>query len=207
MKKYIIPQIVLSFLSCVTFAQNIDCNRSVWLNRFTKLLPKEVCIQNGNYHITEVYDKVDLNNDGLEDFIFDWNKDTLQDGDTIYVTIYIQNPDSSFSYFHTFNNLYPINFKSYSSDYEPNEDKLKDFQKKYYGFDPLIELTFEKGMIKITRKEDAEANLIITYKFDKSINNWRYEKSEEYFLVDGGYKTIDLLKELGPTIDNFTYFY
>jgi hypothetical protein len=206
MKIYIIPQIVLLFLSSVILGQNIDCNRSVWINRFTKLLPKDICIPNGNYHITEVYNRVDLNEDGLEDFIFDWNRNPLQDGDTIYVTIYLQNPDSSFSNFRTFNNLYPINFKSYSFDYVPKEDKLKDIHKKYYGFDPLIEINFDEGIIKITRKEDAEANLIITYKFDKSINNWRYEKSEEYFLVGGGYKLIDLSEQLGPTIDNFTYF-
>jgi hypothetical protein len=206
MKRYILLQLALLFYSVISVAQYTDCNRTVWINRFTNLLPKEVCIPKGNYHITEVYERIDLNGDGLEDFVFDWNKNPLQDGDTLYVSIYNQNPDSTFYFFRTFNNLYPINFKSYSLDYIPQNDNLRTIQRKFNDQYPFLKLTFEKETIQITMKEDAEANLIITYKFDKLINNWRYEKSEEYFLVAGGYKPIDLSEKLGPTIDNFTYF-
>ncbi len=206
MKRIILLQVATLLFSIVSNAQNKDCNRSVWIKQDERKLPKEVCISKGNYHITEVYEKIDVNGDGFEDFIFDWNKNPLQDGDTIYVTIYIQNPDSTFSFFRTFNNLYPLYFKSYSLDYTPKENRLKSVHKKYKDQYPFLKLTFEKETIQITMKEDAEANLIITYKFDKAINSWCYEKCEEYFLAVGGYKPIDLSEKLGPTIDNFTYF-
>lgn len=206
MKTYIITQSIVLLFSINIFAQNTNCNRSVWINNFTNLLPKEVCIPKGNYHITRVFDRVDINSDGLEDFIFDWNKNPLQDGDTLYVTIYTQNQDSTFSHFRTFSNLLPIYFKSYSLDYIPKNKKLSTLHKKYNDEYPFLELSFEKESIQITRTGDAEVHLIITYKFDKAINNWRYEKSEEYFLVGGGKKPIDFSKKLGLLIDNFTYF-
>src|SRR6218665_329830 len=99
MKKSILLGLIIIARGAVSVAQHTDCNRAVWFNRFTNLLPKEVCIPKGNYHITHVYERADINEDGLEDFIFDWNKKTLQDGDTLYVTIYAQNRDSTFSHF------------------------------------------------------------------------------------------------------------
>lgn len=57
-----------------------------------------------------------MNGDGLSDFIFKWRRAQLQDEDTLFVTIYIQNKDSSFSNFYTFHNLFPLYFENYSSD-------------------------------------------------------------------------------------------
>ena len=87
MKRYALILLLWLSFGTAILAQTADCNRAVWINRFTKLLPKEVCMPKGNYHITQVYDRVDLNDDGLKDFVFDWNKDTLQDGDSIFVSI------------------------------------------------------------------------------------------------------------------------
>ena len=207
MSNYAILQLILFLCSIVSYAQNTDCNRAVWIKEDEKKLPKEICIPNGNYHITEVYEKVDVNGDGLKDFIFDWNKNPLQDGDTIYVTIYTQNSDSTFSFFRTFNNLYPIYFKSYSLDYTPQDTSLISIHRKYENFYPLHGLKFENDLIKITIRNDAETDIVITYKYDKTIKNWRFEKSEEYYFIDSTLDPIDLSNKLGPTIDNFTYFY
>jgi len=207
MSNYAILQLILFLCSVVSYAQNTDCNRAVWIKEDEKKIPKEICIPNGNYHITEVYEKVDVNGDGLEDFIFDWNKNPLQDGDTIYVTIYAQNSDSTFSFFCTFNNLYPIYFKSYSLDYTPQDTSLISIHRKYENFYPLHGLKFENDLIKITMRNDAETDIVITYKYDKTIKNWRFEKSEEYYFIDSTLDPIDLSNKLGPTIDNFTYFY
>jgi len=207
MRNHAILQLILFLCSIVSYAQNTDCNRAVWIKEDEKKLPKEICIPNGNYHITEVYEKVDVNGDGLEDFIFDWNKNPLQDGDTIYVTIYTQNSDSTFSFFRTFNNLYPIYFKSYSRDYIPKDEKLRSVHKKYRGEYLLLKLKFEKNIIEITIMGDATTDLIITYKYDRDIKNWRYDNTVMYDFVANTKEPYDLSEEVGPTIDNFTYFY
>lgn len=197
----------LWLLNIVACAQKNDCNRNVWIERFTKLLPKEVCIRMGNYHITEVYKKTDINNDGLIDFMFDWNKNPLNDGDTIYVSIYIQKPDSTFAYFRTFKNLYPIYFERYDLDYIPKDSALVKMQRRYENFYPLRKLEFENDKIRLRIRYDAEADLIVTYKFDSEKKNWFYEKAEEYFFSSEGSLPKDYSKVFGPTIDDFTYFY
>jgi hypothetical protein len=205
MKKYIISEIVLLLIGIAVFAQNTDCNRAVWVKQDEKKIPEGICIPKG-YLISNIYESADINDDGLPDFIFKWRKPDLQDGDTLYVTIYTQNQDSTFSYLRTFNNLYPINFKSYSLDYIPKDEKFRAIYKKYHGQYPFLKLTFEKDIIQINRKGDATADLIITYRYDKDLKNWRYEKTEMYDFVANTKEPYDLSEELGPTIDNFTYF-
>lgn len=204
MKGYIILQIAL-YYSLVTIAQVTDCNRTLWIKQDEKKLPKEVCIPKG-YLISNIYESTDVNGDGLSDFIFKWRKQELCDGDTFYITIYIQNPDSSFTNFRTFNNLYPINFKDYSMNYTPQDERLRSIHKKYMGEYLFLKLAIEKDIIQITRKGDATADLIITYRYDKDLKNWRYEKTVMYDFVANTKEPYDLSEELGPTIDNFTYF-
>ncbi|MEM4326149.1 MAG: hypothetical protein QXU40_02515 [Candidatus Pacearchaeota archaeon] len=206
MKRNICLFIIILLHNIIVSAQDTTCNRAVQVKSYEKELPKEVCIPQG-YLISDIYEKTDINGDSLNDFIFDWNKNPLKDGDTIYVTIYLQNPDGTYKYFRTFNNLYPIYFKSYSLDYIPQDTSLILIHRKYENFYPLHRLKFEKDLIKITIRNDAETDIVVTYRFDKTINNWRFEKSEEYYFIDGTLDPINLSDKLGPTIDNFTYFY
>ncbi len=205
MKKNIILQIALC-LNIASVAQIVDCNRNVWFKGDEKKIPKEVCILKGDYRITQVYERGDINDDGLEDFIFDWNKNPLEDGDTIYVTIYTQNPDSTFSHFRTFDNLYPIYFKRYDFDYIPKNEKLRKLHKKYFGHYPFLGITFEKGDITLTVHSDATTDYITTYSYDKSLKNWRYKKTIMYDFVSNTKENYDSSEQLGPLINNFTYF-
>lgn len=207
MRNYAILQLILLLCEIISYAQNTDCNRAVWIKEDEKKLPKEICIPNGNYHITEVYEKVDVNGDGLEDFIFDWNKNPLQDGDTIYVTIYTQNSDSTFSFFRTFNNLYPIYFRSYDLDYVPEDTSLISIHKKYEGEYQLKSLKFKNDFIIIEIFYAALENLIIKYKYNNEKKNWVYYSCELYSFLNESKTLMDLSGKLGPTIDNFTYFY
>ena len=103
--------------------------------------------------------------------------------------------------------LHPIYFKRYDSRYIPQKSELKELQKKYGNFYPLIELDFRKGIISIRMRGDAEVDIVVTYKFDKKTNDWYFEKSEEYYKYYDNYSPIDLSNQLGPSISNFTYFY
>ena len=205
MRNHAILQLILFLCSIVSYAQNTDCNRAVWIKEDEKKLPNGICIPK-EYLISNIYESTDVNNDGLMDFIFKWRKSELQDGDTMYVTIYVQNSDSTFSFFRTFNNLYPIYFKSYSRDYIPKDEKLRSVHKKYRGEYLLLKLKFEKNIIEITIMGDATTDLIITYKYDRDIKNWRYDNTVMYDFVANTKELYDLSEEVGPTIDNFTYF-
>ena len=181
------------------------CNRSVRFNQYLEKLPKEVCLPQGNYFVFGIFDKTDVNNDGLDDCIFCWCKYPYNDGDTTFVSFYKQNSDSTYSLFKTLDNLYPIYLKSYNDLYTPKEEELRIIQKNYYYRYPLYELKIEKDKIIIELKNDAESNLIITYQYDKDLKNWKYIDCIESFFYNDGINKLDFSNELGPTIDNFKY--
>jgi hypothetical protein len=208
MKSNSLIQFVLLVLTTTACAQNKEvCNRSVWTKGDEKYLPNEVCIKRGDYHITQVYKRVDLNNDGLNDFVFDWNKNPLQNGDTIFVTVYIQNPDSTFKHFRTFNNLYPIYFKSYDRDYVIKDKSLAELHKKYQGENQLIELLFEPNLIKLRIKYEAKEDLLIQYSYDKKRKDWLLLKAELHDYALDKVLPFNQTDKIGPSIDRLNYLY
>lgn len=199
-------QLLLSLLCWrISHAQKEDCNKSTWGEVEKKNMPKEVCIPKGHL-ISYVYKSSDVNGDGLNDYIFKWNKSAIKDGDTLFVTIYLQNKDSTFTLFHTFKNLYPIYFERYDLDYFPKDKSLNTLHKRYEGKYLMLKLTFNEEKIIIRRRCDATSEFFITYKYDKNIKNWIYEKCNMYDFSEESTKPYDLSEKLGPTIDNFTYF-
>lgn len=178
---------------------------TVWVKQDEKKVPKGVCIPAG-YIISEIFEPTDMNKDSLPDFIFKWRKSNLTDGDTLFVTIYIQNRDSSFSNFRTFKNLFPIYFERYDFDYIPKDEKLKTLHKKYLGNYQFLNISFQKGNIEISTKGDATSDLITTYTYDAGIKNWRYQKTIMYDFIANTKENFDSSEELGPTIDQFRYF-
>ncbi|HEY9007340.1 MAG TPA: hypothetical protein VIM75_14465 [Ohtaekwangia sp.] len=208
MKRNRLIQFILVFLTTTACAQNREaCNRSVWTKEDAKYLPKEVCIKKGDYHITQVYKSVDLNGDGLNDFIFDWNKNPLQNGDTIFVTVYIQNRDSTFTHFRTFSNLYPIYFKSYDRDYTIKDKALAELHKKYQGENQLIELLFELSLIRLRIKYEAKEDLLIQYAYDETRKDWLLLKAELHDYALGKILSFNQSDRIGPEINKFNYFY
>jgi len=195
---------LLQINSCV-MAQTGNCNRFVLLKQDAKRIPKDICIPS-NYLISNIYESTDVNGDSLPDFIFKWRKPELQDGDTFYVTIYIQNPDSTFTNFRTFNNLYPIYFKDYSRDYISPNSALAALQKKYEGEDPFVELKFEGKLITLKIKYATKEDLWIQYSYDKSKKDWLYQKAEIHNYWEK-ITPMDLSDKIGPSIKNFTYFF
>lgn len=209
MKKHAYNFIMITLLilfTIMSYAQDSICNRSVWIKSWEKELPKEVCIPEG-YIISHIFDLVDINDDGLIDFIFKWRKNNLQNGDTMYVTIYLQNQDGTYEHFRTFNNLYPIYFKSYDLDYVPKDTSLISIHKKYEGEYLFQELIFKKNLIILKIKHEAKEDLWIRYRYDKTKNDWLYQNAELHDYAIDKITSIDLSDKLGPTIDNFTYFY
>src|SRR4051812_28088403 len=102
--------IFLGFLKSSGQVKYDTCNREVKLKEYEKALIKEICIPKGYYiyFIPTKQEDIDINGDSLPDFIFDWTKKDRQEGDTSFITVYKMNPDSSYSFLKTFNNLLPI---------------------------------------------------------------------------------------------------
>ena len=203
MKKITLLSILL--LHIIVEAQVTDCNQTVWSAYDAEKIPKNICLPNG-YEFLYIHSSTDVNGDGLNDFIFNWDKVTMLDGDTTFVSVYIQNQDSTYSHFRTFSNLFPIYFKSYKYDYIPQDTILIPLLRKYEDFYPFRKLEFKQDSIIITIHLDAESDLRTVYIYDKTLNNWLYQKSDEVWHT-GGESPYNLENKLEPTIDDFTYFW
>ncbi|MDR1974555.1 MAG: hypothetical protein LBQ31_07775 [Bacteroidales bacterium] len=184
MKRIILTVLIITNIAtCASAQKNSDstnCNRSIKFEEWKKNLPKEVCIPHG-YRILFPHNQypTDINGDGLKDYVFKWGKAKLQDGDTLFVSIYTQNADSTFSFFTSLYNLYPIYFKS--DIYEQvTDEKLKKIFSIYYRRYPLKELIFNNDKIIISFWTEAVAGLILTYQFDKEKSDWFLIKQEEW---------------------------
>ena len=141
--------IMLFSITIASCGQDIKCNRAVEYDFLIKKIPEEVCLPEG-HQITRLYKSTDVNKDGLKDLIFDWSKINLKDGDTLYVSIYNQLNDSTFSHFKTFNNLKPIFFKEYSFEYRVKDPMLNEIKSKYNEQIPPYRLEFKNNIIYIS---------------------------------------------------------
>jgi len=220
MKKIIIISICfcLSILSCAQKTQDCDCNRTTDNKYDEKRLPQDICIPCGDYKISYCYPKEDLNGDGLKDFFFLWKKNKASIGDTTYISIYFQNPDSTYTLVKTLNNLFPL-FEGYDKMYHLL--KIEDIPIKYQKtFERYFELydgeypmylnyfSISSEGITLAMPEDAADVTIVKYRYDEQIKNWVYDKA----YLHCKYPDIpdvpkDYSKYLGPTIDNFDYLF
>jgi len=195
------------FLYFLVKAQTPDCNQTVWSTYDAEKIPKGVCLPNG-YEFLYVHTATDINGDGLYDFIFNWDKILMRDGDTTFVSVYVQNPDSTFSHFRTFNNLFPTYFNRYDDNYIPQDTALIPLLRRYEATStPFRKLEFKQDSLIITICLDAKSDLRTVYVYDKNLNNWLYKESSEVWYEGGGVSRDDLEDKLGPTIDDFTYFW
>lgn len=208
--------IILFMCYCYCFAQ--DCNRQTQLGMYDKILPKEVCLPNGNYeikYIKKCFEWQDLNGDGLKDFYCLWGKISPQVGDTSYISIYFQNADSSFTQVKTLNNIYPLDhgncmYHQISTENMPSSCKyiFERYLDLYYGYYPMASYSIDTEGITIVMPNDATYELIVKYRYDAQLKNWIYNsaylKSKYSEIQD---EDCDYSKYLGPTIDNFDYLF
>jgi hypothetical protein len=183
MKTMFLTGFILLNLIVRASAQSTDsvyCNRDVWIKGMGENMPEEVCIPHG-YVLSHEYESIDINDDGLEDYIFKWRHLKLSDGDTLFVSIYTQTIDSTYMFFRTFDNLYPIFFQSNTIE-EVKDKHLKELFDIYNG-DPLKTLTFDKDEIHISFYDYSgglHAGIFLTYKYDKDKNDWFLKKQKDW---------------------------
>jgi hypothetical protein len=210
-KTQIIFTLIIASLTTCLYANkdelDTNCNRTVGSDWLAKDLPKEICIPNGyliSYHRNRY--PTDVNEDGLNDYIFSWNKYPISDGDTVFISIYFQQPDSSYKYFTTFDNLYPIQFRS-STYRQVKDERLKHIFFIYSGY-PMKELTFNNDKIIINLIDGSagsHAGLILTYQFNKERNDWFLVKQESWFQLENTEVTDLGEPEPNQSIRDFNY--
>jgi len=125
--------------------------------------------------------------------------------DTIYVSVYKQINDSTYSFLKTFNNLFPLFLKSY--DY-PSKNALaaKIFECYADGY-PLKNLTFQNGAIEMTMRIDAASGYFLKYTYISKKRNWYLTTYQEWFDRPHGERRFEdhKIPEEGESIDEFSY--
>jgi hypothetical protein len=167
--------VLLWFISANTIAQ--DCNRSTLIKRLASTIPLDICIPNG-FIIDEIYDSTDVDGDRLAEYIFSWRRDSLVNGDTIFVSIYHNEGNKKFTHLRTLPNLFPIYFHSYSILYNNFDRSLGPIFKKFNGWNPLQKLDILKSNITIQMERSAGEGLLFTYTYRD--NDWILTELNEW---------------------------
>lgn len=127
-------------------AQSSNCVRTLRYDYLKPKLDPSICIPRG-YHIINIYDNTDLNEDGLVDKVVRWQNIKLADGDTVRYSIYEGSKDGRFSLRNTLSNLKPLYFSNYTAT---SENGFYDSVKRKYIHPSLGTVEFEPNCIAIT---------------------------------------------------------
>lgn len=169
-------------MSILTHAQ--DCNRETKYKTDMKFIPKEVCIQNGKCisYIHSKHYKTDFNNDGLSDFVFDIDNKEIRIGDTTQLVFYVQNSDSTFSLYKSFDNLYPVYQGNNEHDFKNAPLNIENFFNECYmgEYHVLYFLTVVNDRVAISRHYIGwpRAYFFYSFRFDPNIGDWKLIKKE-----------------------------
>jgi hypothetical protein len=196
--------ILLILLTQVMNSNGQPCNQQSLLNKQRNKIPSGVCIRSGHI-IDEILDSVDVNGDGKFEFLVTWHLSQLRDGDTIYVSIFNKSSNGTYTNLKTFNNLFPINFKSYSLSYKVADQRFTEIHNAYNGMYPFRDLQFENSSISIKIMSAVNEGYILVYEFRPDRNNWYLKRKEKWAEVDD--RTVTELQSLvkSETIDQFSY--
>lgn len=169
----IIVGILIGLLPFYCKSQDEGCNRSTKIKSLSKRIPKGVCLKVG-LEFSYAYEDVDLNGDGLKDFITQVRPKNIRDGDTLLLHIYFQSKNGQYSTLKVFNNIYPTYFKDYSLGYTVTNPRLNELQGKFGGTYPLGEIEFHENLIVINLKPGAIDHYALYYRFNKQ--DWYLER-------------------------------
>lgn len=209
MKTYkLLVIITLIFFSSSCCSQEEKCNQQVSTKWLKNKIPNSVCIPN-NQHIREIKSKKDINKDKLNDFIITHSKINAKDRDTLFVSIYTQNTDSTYSLKKTLGNLYPIILNDYNSDLYINDSLSGVFVTGYNGIYPLKKLEFLEEEVVLKINIGAGETMVFHFIYRNTEDNWFLEwaeyrgeltrQAEELLRADG------VLNEFKPTIEKIYY--
>ena len=186
---------------CSSLAQQSKCNRTLIYPypRLKSKLDSAICIPIG-YYITDIYDDVDLNNDGRIDKVVRYQKVKLSDGDTIYYSFYTQKKDHKFSVYKKFGNLEPLYFKSY--EFEDNTgNKFYDSIKTKYIYPTRAEVEFETNSINLIFYTDAATVKKLFFTYSSKEKTWISNREMQWFVPPKSYEGDEKLDDNGRKLE------
>lgn len=200
---------LLLFVSFSCQAQNqAYCNRAVRSDFYSKKIPQGICLKPG-YEFSYLYDQVDVNGDGMKDFMTEWRRQDIEDGDTLFLSIYEQIDSAKYELVKTFDNLYPIYFKDYDFEYDVPDSLLNELKGAYNGGNPLNRLEFKEGEIIIYLQPGVVDHYFLHYRYDPREKDWYLERriySEEDYEGNLHEVSNEYLWEERMSLDDFNYF-
>ena len=217
-KYYLIITLFFLIISMKCCSQQNNCYQRVLRSSLKNKIPKSVCISK-NYLIRDIKSLKDLNNDGLEDFVFTYAKENIKDSDTLFVGIYTQKNDSTYVFKKKLGNLYPMFLKNYNSDIYLKKGDTEELL-SYSGNYPLNKLEFSMKEIIIDFEIGAGETMELHFVYKHEKDNWflewgvyesRLTKVEEEILGENnGFvpvkEMINYNEEEQIPIDKFNYF-
>lgn len=194
--------ILLTFSLTYSYGQP-PCNRDSKTPQLAKRIPASICLPTG-YNFIFDYPFMDINGDSIKDKIIEWARNPLNDGDTIFISVYIGDKESNWKLLKTFKNIYPVFFHSYNYEYKLNK-KLSNIRARYHGNNPLENLKFQNDLIELQFKTEENINIINYYKYKKEVNNWILIRQKEIDVTTEFKILRDEIPQELQTIDNFNY--
>jgi len=195
-------------ISCnVTGQKQKPCNREVDIKSYEKNLIKEVCIPE-KHIITLLYTDlrdIDIDGDGLGDFIFEHNKLNTQELDTSFLTVYKRINDSTHVFLKTFNNLFPVYLQSY--DEFPKNPQANRVFNCYNLTYPLIRFEMDKGVITLVFNIDPASGYLLEYTYKPEKRNWYLTTYQVWIDFQDGTRRSEnrQIPQEGESIDEFSY--
>jgi hypothetical protein len=190
-------KIIATFCLCISLLNIAQCNEKGdtctyhMLRSTRKLSFKGVCIPIN--HVIYSVDNEDINQDGVDELLIFWRRKNRIEGDTTFISFYIQTSDTTVSLLKTFDNFYPI-YIDY--DKHTHTETINRILECYRGGDPQNFYTINEDKIFLSIRIESGYKIILEYQYDKDENDWYlYKKTEVYATNEGldeEYKEVEL---------------
>jgi hypothetical protein len=184
-----------------------DCNQDTQFKRFKQFLPTDFCMPPG-FIVYDVFEEndVDLNLDGYPDRLIKYYRKKWSCADTVFLSVYFMQKDSTFKLAKTFKNLYTPLVESFS-DLTWLVKNCQQDNMSEYAWENIMWVRFANGLIIVPFAVDLSTGFDFYFSYDVNRKNWFLTKEHRWTIPDGGFERIYDKDAVSTTenlsIDNF----
>lgn len=179
MKLTLLTILSLSFLCCN--AQNAEKCDYRTEKGIKKINVTGICIP--DEYIVFATRSIDIDGDGIDEYIVYWRKEKREEGDTTFISIYKQVNDTTVMLIKMLDNYYPL-YIDY--DKKIHSEKISKLLECYAYSDPQGYSSFSEEGIYLNVKIDAGSRINLEYKYDKDENDWYLLKKTYIVSINEG---------------------
>ena len=180
MKSIIILVILLlSALQCnALYAEKCDYHTEKYVKR---LNVTGICIP--DKHIVHAIEEIDIDGDGIDEYMLYWRKKNVVEGDTTFISFYTQLNDTTVSLLKIIDNYYPL-YIDYDAKY--HSEKINSLIECYGYKNPQGYSSFDETGIYLNINVETGFKIRLEYKYDKNENDWYLWKKTECYTINEG---------------------